>query len=222
MANRNQDEKTKMNPVLWFFFAIIIPLAVALTITVVVLTIVGVDVAGWAKEKASGIPVVSSLVSKESKTAGPQVDEKTQEKLDAKNKQIDSLKKQVDELEGTVDSLEQDMLKQKNKEKSDKNAEKQSDDKTDVSASNGAQGGKAQATSAQNDPVKKMASSFKKMDAQQAALIVQDLSTTMAIDLMNELSTETRGQILQEMEPAKAADLTERFIKANTNKQVEQ
>ncbi|WP_431189535.1 magnesium transporter MgtE N-terminal domain-containing protein [Aciduricibacillus chroicocephali] len=61
-----------------------------------------------------------------------------------------------------------------------------------------------------------MASSFKKMDPAQAALIVQDLSNDMAIDLMNELSTQTRGQVLQEMDPKKAADLTERLIKKNT------
>lgn len=211
MAKQNQEDKTKMNPVLWFFFAIVIPLAVALTITVVVLAIAGVDVAGWTKDKASNIPGVSSLIDKESKTNGGKeaTSEQINDRLKAKDEQIDKLKEQIDELEGTVDSLEQDIAKQKNKEKSNINAGKQADTQGNTAGATGTE----QKGTAQNDPVKKMASSFKKMDPAQAALIVQDLSNDMAIDLMNELSTQTRGQVLQEMEPKKAADLTERIIK---------
>lgn len=211
MANQNQEEKTKMNPVLWFFFAIIIPLAVAITITVVVLAIAGVDVAGWAKDKASGIPVVSSLIGKDEKAGKEVTNADVEKQLQKRNEENDKLKKQVDELEGTIDGLEQKIAKQKNKEKSDKKAAEE-EGKEGYTA--GATASANQETG-QNDPVKKMASSFKKMDAAQAALIVQDLSNSMAIDLMNELSTATRGQILQEMDPKKAADLTERFIKEN-------
>lgn len=220
MANHDQEEKTKMNPILWFFFAIVIPIIVAITITFIVLTIAGVDASGWMKDKAAKLPLVSSLVSdsdKKENAANEKSDLQIQESLDAKNKQIDDLKAQISELEGTVDDLEQQVVKEKNKQKSAENAQ----DEQNTSASAGGQTPSASGqsnnqaqTQGKTTPVKKMASSFRKMDANQAALIVEDLPNDMAIDLLNELSTDARGQILQSMDSKKAAQLTEKFIKS--------
>jgi len=217
---QTQEEKTKMNPILWFFFAIVIPLVVAIMITVIVLVIAGVDVAGWAKEKGSNIPLISSLLSDDEKGKGTQPANglKINDSLKAKDKEISKLKDEISDLEGTVDDLEQQLIKQKNKETSDQNAQENVKSQTNNTGGSANAATSSQMT-AKNDPVKKIATSFKKMDAQQAALIVEGLSNNMAVDLMNELSTDARGQILGAMDAKKAAALTERFIKANENKE---
>lgn len=208
------EEKSKMNPILWFFFAIVIPIVVAIVITVIVLTIAGVDVAGWAKEKGAKIPVVSSLVSdSEDKKAEPKNNLQVSESVKAKDAQINKLKDQVRELEASVDDLEQQVVKEKNKQKSSENAQNTNQPGTtgQTSAATGQAG--SQVGNA-NPQVKKMAGSFRKMDSKQAAKIVEDLPNDMAIELLGELSTETRGQVLQEMDAKQAAKLTAQFLKS--------
>src|SRR5690625_6226290 len=61
---RNLNKKS-VNPFLWFIFAIVIPVIIIISLTVLVLAIAGFDVSGWTKDKASNIPIVSSFITTE-------------------------------------------------------------------------------------------------------------------------------------------------------------
>src|SRR5699024_11702267 len=51
-----------MNPFLWFLIAIIIPILFALILAYIIFSMAGVNVSSWVKDKASTIPVVSSMI----------------------------------------------------------------------------------------------------------------------------------------------------------------
>lgn len=57
MQKQLKKEK-KMNPVLWSLFAIIIPLFVLLAIVFVILSVSGVNMTDWAKEKGNQVPEI--------------------------------------------------------------------------------------------------------------------------------------------------------------------
>src|SRR5699024_10596672 len=62
------------------------------------------------------------------------------------------------------------------------------------------------------DEVKQTASSFRKMDPEKAAKIVENLDKSTAIEVLEKLSGDVRGGILAEMDAKKAAELTEGMI----------
>src|SRR5699024_3308928 len=62
------------------------------------------------------------------------------------------------------------------------------------------------------DEVKQKASSFRKMDTEKAAKIVENLDKSTAIEVLEKLFGDVRGGILAEMDAKKAAELTEGMI----------
>jgi len=189
-----KQKKDKKNPLFRFFFAIIIPGIVVITVTVIILSIAGINVIDWAKKAGSNIPVVSSLITEDEKT-GNQQEEKTNAVNAKKDQEIATLNEENNNLEATVENLEQDILKLENKEKSEQNAKKEVDDEDEA-----------------EDAVKKAASSFRKMDKKQAASIFQSLDKETAVAILQELSNNVRGEILEAMDPKMAADFTQRLI----------
>ena len=175
MAKQNIHDKKKMNPILWFLFAIVIPVIVAVTITIVVLMIAGVDVMGWAKHN---VPGVSSLMAEDSSDQEKD-DSKLNLTVTKKDEEIESLKDKVASLENEKDDLELEIVKLKNKQKSNDNAESKND-----SSSTAKQGEADDKDSEVKSSVKSMASSFRKIDPKQAALIIQDLDKDMALDVL--------------------------------------
>ncbi|WP_404459250.1 magnesium transporter MgtE N-terminal domain-containing protein [Oceanobacillus kapialis] len=190
-------EKKKMNPFLWFLFAIIFPLLIATVIAVIGFSIAGINVLDWAKEKGSNIPVVSSMIETPEEESTGQAQEKAAEQLAAKNEEIEQLNQQVQDLESTIESLEEETIRLENRNRQNQeNAEMETEEEAP-------------------DTIQTIASSFKDMDSEQAALIIQDLDNQTAISILKEVSNKVRGAILEEMEPAEAATLTQLFIDAN-------
>lgn len=192
-----KTEKKKMNPFLWFLFAIVIPLLIAVVIAVIAFSMAGVNVMDWVKEKGSNIPVVSSLIESPEGESVEQTPDQTSEKLAAKNEQIEQLNQQVQDMETTIDRLEEEAVILENRNK-------QNEATAEVEADN----------ESENSSISTIASSFKDMDSEQAALIMQDLDNQTAVSILEDVSNKVRGAILAEMEPAKAADLTKIFIDA--------
>ncbi|MGP4065423.1 MotE family protein [Oceanobacillus sp. M65] len=192
-----KTEKKKMNPFLWFLFAIVIPLLIAVVIAVIAFSMAGVNVMDWVKEKGSNIPVVSSLIESPEGESVEQTSDQTSEQLAAKNEQIEQLNQQVQDMETTIDRLEEEAVILENRNK-------QNEATAEVEAD----------SESENSSITTIASSFKDMDSEQAALIMQDLDNQTAVSILEEVSNKVRGAILAEMEPAKAADLTKIFIDA--------
>jgi len=191
MAKENLENKEKRNPILFFLFAVVIPLLIVSVIAVVILSLVGVDVSGWAKEKGSNIPVVSSFVeSEEEEQLQAQLD-RANETIELQVDEIDELNKEIDSLEAIREDLQLEITRLENRNQSEEGLLEESDETEVV------------------DEMKQAASSFRKMDPENAAQIVQNLDQATAVAILTNLSGDVRGAILAEMEPNQAAELVE-------------
>lgn len=188
MAKVKEENKKKTNPILWILFAIVIPLMVVSVIAVFVLSLVGVDVTGWMKEKGSNIPVVSSLVTTDEEKDLQRQLEQANETIESQAEEIEALNQEIEHLEGIIEDLELDMERIENRNESEESLLEDSD-LTD------------------EEEMKRVASSFRKMDPESAAQIIQNLDQTNAIAILSNLSGDVRGDILAEMEPRQAAEI---------------
>ncbi|WP_042144830.1 MotE family protein [Paucisalibacillus sp. EB02] len=188
------DEKEKMNPFLWFLFAIVIPVVIAITLTIIVFTVAGVDVVDWAKKTGNNIPVLSSIITTDDEASEMEKEVKVQGRIDAKNAEIEQLSQEKLNLEGTIERLEQQISKlERDLDVARQNPEEPVPDKT----------------------IKQISSSFTKMKSEQAALILEQLDTDAAFIILSEMSNDDRGLVMERMDPEKAANITKRFINSN-------
>src|SRR5690625_616730 len=191
MAKENKLKKEKKgNRIVWFIFAIVIPVIIALFIAVLGLSIAGIDVVGSMKEKASTVPVVSSFVKTDEDKALEKQLEKANETIETQKEEITELTKEVKSQEEIIHDLELDITRLENRNKSEENL-----------------AGDSNTEGSDMEEVKKVASSFRKMEPEKAAKIIQNLEKNIAVDVLANLSGEVRGNILAEMEPKIAADL---------------
>lgn len=188
-------EKEKMNPFLWFLFAIVIPVIIAITLTVIVFAVAGVDVVNWAKNTGEKIPVLSSIITTEEEARELEKKESNQAKLDKKEAEIEKLSEEKQTLENTVEQLEQQIVKL---ERDLEVAKQQPDAEVEVEDT--------------NKTVKQLSSSFTEMKGEQAALIIEQLDTSTAFLILNEMSNKDRGAIMEKMTPEAAAEIAKRFI----------
>ncbi|WP_404452621.1 hypothetical protein LG329_00560 [Virgibacillus necropolis] len=201
MAKNTKDQtKTKSNPILWFLFAIVVPLIVAITIIIIICKVAGFDVIDWAKNTGNNIPVISSVISTEKEENEKRTKQTFKEKISAKDEKIDELKSNVTNLEDMVDQLEQEIVKLDNIETTQSKEEKAEESTVEDEKSS---------------QLKSMIASFEQMDPEQTALILQDLEEGMAISILKGLPEDVRAGILEEMEPEKAAQYTKAYLNSS-------
>ncbi len=193
------NEKKKTNPILWFLFAIVLPVIIALSIIIIVLNVAGFNVFGWMKDTASHIPVVSSFVKTDEEISYEQEIERLQVTIANKDDEIEKLTQTIDEMELTIEELEYKVIQLEHSQQSEEQLKEED----------------TEANQTIDDYVKKLASSIKNMRNKQAALIFQDLTTDTAITLLHELSNEDRAGVLEEMDPTQAAELIEQFLSSD-------
>lgn len=196
MQNGEIHNNKKPNPIIWFFFAIVIPLIVAIIITFVILSIAGINVSEWAKKTGSNIPIVSSFIQTDEEKDLEELKQSFEEKIEAKDAKITELEGIVHEHISTIEKLEGDALKLEQQLQSNENTETQ-DDNEDVD---------------EQKTVKEIASSYRKMDSAQAAIILEKMDRSIALDILHELSNDKRGEIIEEMTEDKAVEVTEQYI----------
>lgn len=115
--------------------------------------------------------------------------EQANETIQNQAEEIDVLNQEIQHLENMLDDLELEIEKLENKNKSEEALLEGSD------LSN-------------EEELKQVAASFRKMDPESAAQIIQNLDQSNAIAILSSLSGDVRGNILAEMEPGKAAQIT--------------
>lgn len=205
-------EEKKKNPILWVIFAVIIPVTLAIVIITVGLSFAGINVGGWVKDKASNIPIVSSVIKTDS-------EKQLELELTNKNEEIDELydrieeyRREIDSMESIIDDLEIDVEKARNSEKVDK--ELSSNDEADDKKRKDADSSKSDEKElTEGAEVKKAAASYRKMDPEKAAPIIEEMKNKDAVAILTALPPEARGNILAEMETKKAATLTKEMMK---------
>ncbi len=181
----SEKPKQKSSKVQWFVFVILIPLILAVTVALIIMTVAGVNVFEKTKQFTDDVPKVSALLNTETtkESEGQAVELKAT--IEDQNAQLDELKSQltvkdqkIEELNNEINQLTKEL---KDKKISDKDKE---DIMTDLS------------------------SSFKNMDPEQAAAIVSQLDQASSVDLLEKLPSDERGKVLAALNPEQAANLT--------------
>lgn len=192
-----KTDKKKMNPILWILFAIIIPLIFAFIITAVILNIAGFSVMDWAREQGSELPVISNFIpSEEDKSAQDQV-ENMNEILNDKDEEILALNNQIDDLEFNITELEDEILRLEQAQESMEAAEE------------------AEPSESTTDSLSDIAKSYEDMKSRNAAEILQLMDRNEALLILQEISNDVRGEILESMDPETAAELTASLMADN-------
>src|SRR5699024_8859130 len=161
-------------------FAIIIPLIVAVTLTVIIFSVAGVDVVRWAKETGNEIPVLSDMITTDKEKSEQRSEEKFNNTIAEKDEEISQLNRKVANMESTIDELEQQVVK----------LEKNSSNTSESTAS----GGNEEVP--ENKSIQSISSSFKDMDNEQAALIIQNMEKELSVSILKNLPNDSRGSIL--------------------------
>lgn len=205
-------EEKKKKTILWLMFAVIIPVILAIVIITVGLSFAGINVGSWVQEKSSNIPIVSSVMKTDGeKQLGLELANKNEE-IDELYDRIEDYRREIDSMESIIDDLEIDLEKARNSEKVDK--ELSSNDKKDKDKNKDVDGStNDEADLKEGEEVKKVASSYRKMDPEKAAPIIAEMKNKDAVAILTSLSPEARGNILAEMKTKKAATLTKEMMK---------
>lgn len=196
MVKQTKEEKKKMKPILGLSFIIVIPIIVAVTLAIIIFAAAGVNVTDWAKEKGSTTPVISSFITTPEEEDIQREEERMQVAMERKDTEIEELNQTVEDQESTIEQMEQEIVKLENNKDDSNGTNKQelAEDEEEM------------------DTVKTVSNSFKGMDKEQAALIIASLEVETAISILQEVSNDVRGEIMEEMEPEAAASLTQLLI----------
>ncbi|WP_121639903.1 MotE family protein [Virgibacillus sp. Bac330] len=196
MVKKKQADTKKMNPFLWFLFAIIVPIGFTITLVTIILLATGVDVGGWVKGKAAEIPGVSSFVDEDDgRKAKDVADTQLKSQIENKDSEIKQLQEELKDKETTIQMLEQDIIKLQDREQNQTEEQQKKDE-----------------NQTKKNSFKSMSTSFKEMDEEKAAQILQDLKRKTALAILEELDDKERGKILEVMDATTAAQLTEQFL----------
>lgn len=196
MADTKQTEKKKMNPILWFLFAIVIPVSIVLVIIFVILSLAGFNVLDWTREKGSELPVVSNFVSSPEEVAIEEEISRLEEELEMKDEEIEQLEFTIDELEDEIVHLEQEISSQ---EEIIANFEAGETDEEDGEETD-------------NDSLSEMAKTFEEMKAKGAAQILENMTEEEVVIIMRELPNDVRGDILEAMDAEIAASIAAQLM----------
>lgn len=196
MRNQYNEKENKMNPFLWFFFAIIVPLIVAITLAFIIITVTGFDAWGWIKSTGKNIPVISSLLPADESEKQEAIEKERGElALKEKEREIEDLLADNDELKAQIKQMEQKQAKLEKSLKTTRNTEKMKE--------------------TEDNQVEQFVGSFKDMDAKQAAQIIENMNEASARALLKEMPNKVRGKILEAMDPKKAAEFTQHLIQSD-------
>ena len=111
MAKLPNKENKKLNPILWFIFAILIPITIVLTLAIIILNVAGIDTIGYVKDKGNNIPILSDVITTDEEKNTEDSVMQYEETIKHKDKEIESLKQTITDLEVTVQKLEEEKRK---------------------------------------------------------------------------------------------------------------
>ncbi len=208
MKNKKQSEtevQKSSSGVFMKLFLIAMPLFILAVIIVFVLHIAGFNTLDWLKEQGKSIPVVGEMfIDDEEKNAGNDI-QALQNQLESKDKIIDNKDEQIQGLEDTVTELESQInsLQDELEETASADAEENADGEQEVEHP------QRQANASEKSSMTK---TLEGMKSKEAAAILENLEDDLAVDILEEMSTGDRGDILQKMELEAATTYTKMLI----------
>ena len=197
MTSKKQTEKKKMNPILWFLFAIVIPLIIVLIIIAVILSFSGFNIVDWVKKTGSNTPVISHLVTSQEEDQLAEELERLNQELQSRNEELDQLNTLNTNLEATIEELETELTKQEatiSRYESENHVDSDSEEiESEVS-------------------LKNLAKTFEEMKPVRAADILSNMTQEEVILILKELSDDVRGGILEAMDAELAANIASEML----------
>jgi flagellar protein FlbB len=195
---KDETSEKSYSKLQWFLFVVLIPVLFAIALTLVIMTVAGVNVFDAAKKYGEKIPGISQLIPGEQKTSEQilkdrlieqkaTVEEKTlqikklEQELENKQKEIDSLKKEIERLNAEMETKQQSTETEKEQE--------------------------------QKQTIKDIIKMYESMSAKSAAQIITELSDNEAVTILSSLNSERAADILEKMDPANAAKYTSLLAK---------
>jgi flagellar protein FlbB len=183
---RNQEIE-KESRLQWFLLIIVIPALFAITLTVIIMTVAGVNVMDAVKTYTNNIPIISQYidVQKMQKKLGATI-EKQNEMIAKQKKQIRSLENQLSAKQQEVDQLKQEL---ENLQQSKPFAEE---------------------TAAEDETVtvEDIANIYNTMSEKNAAAILTTMSESDVFTILSALDSDKAAAILEKMPPDQAAKYT--------------
>ncbi|RPF55993.1 MotE family protein [Aquisalibacillus elongatus] len=180
MANINQ-ETNKPNKLQWIFFTVIVPIIFAVTLAMVIATVMGVNPFQKAAEIGNQVPIVSSFIDEDSEEGESQEQEVDQEALlKDQEAEISSLESELSKKDETISDLEDeiDRLQSQMEQQQESNHE---------------------------ESLTKLTKSYSEMAPEAASDIIIEMERELALDLLINLPDDVRGNILSQMDSDTAA-----------------
>ncbi|SFK26874.1 Flagellar motility protein MotE, a chaperone for MotC folding [Halobacillus dabanensis] len=187
MAKNKQAQKNKSNKFPKIFFAIFLPFIFLFTLALIVLTLLGFNVFEEAEKYASKIPGISQVTSSNEQESTKDEEARLQAIIANKDAELEDLQGEVDQKQSEVKELEQEVIQLETELQDFVNGNE---------------------NESMDEKSKELAQSFEGMDAEEAASIVENMDQSIAMQIMAQVASEERGEILGKMDPELAADLS--------------
>ncbi|MCP8616520.1 MotE family protein [Salirhabdus salicampi] len=186
--------KEKPNKLQSFIFVIFIPTVFAITLMLVVLSVIGVDITSHAKAFGKNVPFLSAFI----------LDEDAEE-LEAKHRELEQTIKDKDQY---IQQLEFENGQQKKDLESLQQEVEMLSQKLDETE---------HTEQKREEKIKTVTTSFKDMEPEEAANILEKMKEQDILLIMTDLSAKQRGEILAAMDSEKAATIIQTFFQGEEN-----
>ncbi|REJ09513.1 MotE family protein [Halobacillus trueperi] len=170
--------------------AIFFPLIFLITLSLIVLTLSGVNVFEEAEKYASRIPGLSTPASSEGQNSEASEMDRLQAVIANKEAEMEELQSEADSKQNQINELEQQVVQLR----ADLEEAKTEDENNE------------------NSKAAEMAQSFQEMDPEEAAPILENMNQNLAVQVLNDVASEERGEILGQMDPEAAANIASMLI----------
>lgn len=170
--------------------AIFFPLIFLITLLLIVLTLSGVNVFEEAEKYASRISGLSTPASSEGQNSEASEMDRLQAVIANKEAEMEELQSEADSKQNQINELEQQVVQLR----------------ADLEEARSEDGNN------ENSKAAEMAQSFQVMDPEEAAPILENMNQNLAVQVLNDVASEERGEILGQMDPEAAANIASMLI----------
>ncbi|WP_027954208.1 MotE family protein [Halobacillus kuroshimensis] len=192
MAGKIKNNPTKERSLGKIMLAVFIPFIFLGVLAWVALTLSGMNVSKEVGKAASAIPGLSTFTSSNEAESTGDTSDRLEAALANKEAEINQLKQEASDKESLMEEKDRQILQlQADLEEASQPSVQEEE---------------------AEDSVKDLALSFREMDAEDAAPILQEMNQDKAVLVLKEITNKERGTILGAMESAAAAEIAVRLM----------
>lgn len=185
MAEKLHNKKKTSGAFTKVLLAVVLPLVFLITLAIIVLTLLGINVFEKAEQYARTIPGISQSASSEESNTNQAEQGRMEAVIANKDAEIEEMQMEINQKQSTIDELEQKILQLETDLEDTLNGEDKDGDEKAMD----------------------VAESFQEMDAEEAALIMENMNQSMAVQVLTYVGSKERGEILGQMNPEVAAGI---------------